>query len=147
MKNLCTTLRFSQTGAAIVEFALVSALFFMLLLGIVEFGRVMFYWNTATELTRMGARVAVVCDQNASAIKQRMASLYPLIPPGNIDIAYNVVSGVISEVTVRVTEGVEVVTYIPFFSLNPSLPEFRTTLPRESMQSVSGAGDQNPVCQ
>ncbi len=49
-----------QRGAAAVEFALVSLLFFTLLFGILELGRMLFVYNTLQEVTRRGAREAVV---------------------------------------------------------------------------------------
>lgn len=49
-----------QDGAAIVEFALISMLFFTLVLGIVELGRMMYLYNTMQEVTRRGAREAVI---------------------------------------------------------------------------------------
>jgi hypothetical protein len=62
-----------QRGAATVEFALLAIVFFMALLGIMEFGRIMYIWNTAQEVTRRAAREAVVRDFSAaetSAIKR-----------------------------------------------------------------------------
>lgn len=50
----------SQHGAAAVEFAIIAMVFFTLLLAIIEFGRFMFVWNTAQEVTRCAARHAVV---------------------------------------------------------------------------------------
>lgn len=63
----------SQRGAAIVEFALVALIFFTLLLGIMEFGRMLFIWNTVQEVTRRAAREAVVRDFNTdvAAVKCR----------------------------------------------------------------------------
>ena len=58
--------RRAQRGSTIVEFALIASILIMLLIGIFEFGRVMFYWNTASEAIRLGARTAVVCDVNAA---------------------------------------------------------------------------------
>lgn len=49
-----------QCGAAIVEFALICMLFFTLVLGIVELGRMLYLYNTMQEVTRRGAREAVV---------------------------------------------------------------------------------------
>lgn len=49
-----------QRGAAAVEFALIAILFFTLLLGIIEFGRLLYLWNTTQEVTRRAAREAVV---------------------------------------------------------------------------------------
>jgi hypothetical protein len=55
-----------QRGAATVEFALIAIVFFMVLLGIMEFGRIMYIWNTAQEVTRRAAREAVVRDFSAA---------------------------------------------------------------------------------
>ncbi len=49
-----------QRGAAAVEFALIALVFFTLLLGIIEFGRLLYLWNTVQEVTRKAAREAVV---------------------------------------------------------------------------------------
>jgi len=62
-----------QRGAATVEFALLAIVFFMVLLGITEFGRIMYIWNTTQEITRRAAREAVVRDFSAvetAAIKR-----------------------------------------------------------------------------
>lgn len=58
-----------QRGVATVEFALVALLFFTLLLAIIEICRMLFIFNTMQEMTRRGAREAVVrwistADQN-----------------------------------------------------------------------------------
>ena len=49
-----------QRGAAAVEFAIVCLLFFTILFAILEFGRMMYVYNTMQEVTRRGAREAVV---------------------------------------------------------------------------------------
>lgn len=49
-----------QRGAAAVEFALIAGVFFTLLLGIIELGRMLYLWNTVQEVTRHAAREAVV---------------------------------------------------------------------------------------
>jgi len=51
-----------RTGASAVEFALVSPLLILLLLGIVDVGRFMWEYNRAEKATQMGARLAVVTD-------------------------------------------------------------------------------------
>ena len=59
----------SQGGVAAVEFALVALPFFLLLLGVMEFGRLMYLWNTVQEVTRNAVRQAVVTDfTNTTAI-------------------------------------------------------------------------------
>jgi Flp pilus assembly protein TadG len=57
-----------QRGAAMVEFAIIAALFFMMLFGIIEFGRAFFVYNSLVEATRRGARVAAVCPVDATGI-------------------------------------------------------------------------------
>lgn len=54
--------RKAEQGVAIVEFGLITIVFFTLLLGIIEFGRFMYLWNTVQEVTRIAAREAVVSD-------------------------------------------------------------------------------------
>ena len=58
----------AQAGAAIVEFAFVAILFFIMLLGIIEFGRFMYLWNTEQEVTRIAARQAAVSDFSAASV-------------------------------------------------------------------------------
>lgn len=137
----------TQRGVAAIEFALVAALFFTLLIGVMEMGRVFFYWNTATEATRLGARIAVVCDVADSAIKAKMTSLFPTVPSDKITILYTPTGcgpETCDEITVRI-EPVPIATYIPLVPLSLSLPAFATTLPRESLAS-SIDDVANPVC-
>ena len=58
----------TQTGAAMVEFAIVAGVFFIFLFGVIEFGRFLFTWNTLTEMARRGARIAAVCPPHHAAI-------------------------------------------------------------------------------
>ncbi|HEU0201094.1 MAG TPA: TadE/TadG family type IV pilus assembly protein [Burkholderiaceae bacterium] len=137
-----------QRGAAAVEFALVAGLFFMLLIGIMEMGRLLFYWNTVTEVTRLGARLAVVCDLNDADIEARMVKLLPQVA-GHVTVTYEPAScnvNTCQQVTVAVASSVAIPTYIPYVPLSMKLPAFATTLPRESMQSTFN-GTANPVCQ
>lgn len=140
--------RRGQSGLAAVEFALIAALIlFPLLFGIMEFGKILFYWNAATEATRLGARLAVVCDLNDSTIKGKMNTLFPVIETSHIEIAYKpdgCATDTCSHVVVSI-KPISVPTYIPFVSTSFTFKPFRTTLPRESMLSnVNGV--ENPVC-
>lgn len=131
-----------QHGVAAVEFALLAGLLFTLLFGVMEMGRVLFYWNTAVEATRMGARLAVVCDKDTARIKGRMQELLGMLQPEEIKVTYapaGCVQNDCRSVTVRIT-GVSVNTLIPFVPLSIQMPPFTTTLPRESMDSA------NPDC-
>ena len=88
-----------QRGVATVEFALIAIVFFMVLLGIMEFGRLMYVWNTTQEVTRRAAREAVVRDFTAAetaAIKRES------IFRGGTSGAVNLPAGVeITNATVR----------------------------------------------
>src|SRR2546427_10241413 len=69
MKTLIVSSRAAaQRGAATVEFALIAIVFFLALLGIMEFGRLMYIWNTTQEVTRHAAREAVVRNFSAAEI-------------------------------------------------------------------------------
>lgn len=141
--------RSAHRGAAAVEFALVSLVFFTVLIGAMEMGRLLYYWNSAAEVTRLGARIAVVCDLNDTEIKARMRGLLPLLTDATITLAYapagcNV--NTCQSATVSIAADTPIQTYIPFVPLTVLMPAFVTTLPRESMQSTF-AGTNNPVCQ
>ncbi|MBA2724226.1 MAG: pilus assembly protein [Methylibium sp.] len=132
-----------QAGAAAVEFAVVAAVFFTMLLGAMEMARLLWTWNAAGEATRRGARMAVVCDMHDAAIKTRMRQMLPALQATNITLSY-MPSGCTSAncQTVSVTlTGYTHQPIIPFVPLSIPIPSFQTTLPREFMQSAG-----NPVC-
>jgi Flp pilus assembly protein TadG len=56
------------SGAAVVEFAMVTPLLLMLLLGIIEFGRIWNVRHAITDATREGARVAAVNNNRLTAL-------------------------------------------------------------------------------
>jgi Flp pilus assembly protein TadG len=140
--------RRGQFGVAAVEFALVASVFFTLLLGVMEMGRLLWTWNAAVEATRLGARMAVVCDLGDADIKTRMSGRLPALGTGNITITYlnppaadNSCSAANCK-AVRVSlTGYTHRTIIPFVPLAVTLPAFSTTLRKEFMQSTG-----NPVC-
>lgn len=142
-----------QSGAAVVEFALVSVVLLLLVIGIIEWGRVLFLWNTAVEATRSAARTAVVCDLDAAMIRQRITALAPQIHADAVEVVYlpqgcsATVAPLCEFVTVSLQPGaVQVQTLIPFVSFaSIAMPTFSTTLTTESLQSSPG-GVANPVC-
>ena len=137
-----------QAGVAAVEFALVAALFFTILLGAIEMARLLWTWNAAGEATRLGARLAIVCDINDPIIKSRMQQMLPALQPANVTIDYldpgnapNTCTAATCK-SVRVTlAGYTHVPIVPFVPLSIPIPPFQTTLPKEFMQSAG-----NPVC-
>lgn len=144
-----------QRGAAIVEFALVASIFFMLLLLIFEFGRLMFNWNSAVEATRRGARLAIVCNaNNAKVTSQVLSMLPPQITAADVTVNYpSDASGTVMAVTVEISPTASAIKYyypltmglISFTRNTWNIPKFSTTLTRESLQNGSGL-DANPDC-
>lgn len=137
-----------QRGVAAVEFGLVSIVLFTLMFGAVEFGRMLYYWNATTEATRLGARIAVVCDLNDSDIKAKMSALFPVLATADINLNYDPAGCTVescNSVTLTINPK-NIEEFIPFNTLVFNLPPFTTTLTRESMQSTFG-GVANPVCQ
>ena len=53
-------LRRDERGAELVEFALISNVFFMLVFGIIEFGRAIWIYGTVVHVAKEGARFAIV---------------------------------------------------------------------------------------
>lgn len=136
-----------ERGTAVVEFAIIAGVFFTLLIGIMEMGRVLFTWNTAVEATRLGARTAVVCDMNDATIKTKMQSLLPTLQSSNITINYSpggCTASTCETVSVGIT-GLSVPTAIPFVPLTLTLPGFTTTMTRESLQSTFNSVA-SPIC-
>jgi len=131
-----------QQGVAAVEFALVAVILFTLLFGIMEMGRVLFMMNTTAEATRLGARIAVVCDRDKSVefIKGRMTDIANFLPFDSINVNYVDYPSGRTYITVGVT-GVTVQSIVPLIPFNFEMPSFSTTLPRESMNSAN-----NPIC-
>lgn len=108
-------LRRSERGTALVEFALIAPLLFLLLFGIIDFGRALNYYNQITQLAGQGARAAAVnrapdgTALNASnpyEIQQQLAGKYtaqPELRRGIVACITHVPSGAGDYVTVRVS--------------------------------------------
>ena len=60
VEKLCRLCRKKRLGAAVVEFAVVAPLFFLLVLGMIEFGRMLMVQQILTNASREGARRAVL---------------------------------------------------------------------------------------
>ena len=59
-----------QQGLTTVEAAIGAALMLIILFGIIEISRLVFYWNFLDEATRRGARVAAVCPFDHPAVNR-----------------------------------------------------------------------------
>lgn len=140
-----------QRGITTVEFAIVGALLFTVLLGVIEFGRALFVANSLAESTRRGARVATVCpigDPRAAQVailagSNGVSRIAPDLTTANVNVSYldqngatlaNPAAAVTSIQYVRV----RIVNYqmrllIPVIMPQILMPQFAATLPRESL--------------
>ena len=127
-----------QLGATTIELAFVLVLFFMFLLGVLDFSRMLFTWNAATEAARAGARFAVVCASTTTqaSVADKMRMMVPEI--GGVALAWEP-AGCDTTTCVAVTV---TITGLNFRWLSPvtglvmpvrALPPFSTRLPREMM--------------
>ena len=143
-----------QQGTTTVEFAIVGALFFIILFGIVEMGRALFVWNGLVDITRRAARIAAVCPPNDPDITR--AAIYNAVTDGSDS---SVISGLDpADVKLRyfnssmalepspATTGFSNVRYvqasidgythqmlIPMMNTILTPPDFATTVPAESL--------------
>lgn len=149
--------RHKQKGAETVEFAMIALLFFGVLFAIIEFSRAMFVWNALSEATRRGARMAVICpvgsgipkqvaifgDKNGSlATSPVIVGLTPdmvtinyfyIDPAGAKAATLNPAQAKFTEVSIT---GYTHTLLIPLWGSSVPAPEFKTTLPTESLGAV-----------
>ena len=139
--------RHRQRGQALAEFALVAPIFFLVLFGIIEAGRFMFFYETLNNATREGARYAIVnganslscstgppapdstsCDPDGSDVVDRTRAAAFGIPPTAITVTptWTPDNGRGSKVHVRATFTYS--TVIPLVPLPPVTVEAESTL-------------------
>lgn len=89
-----------QKGLATLEFVLIAAVFLTLIFGIIEFSVLLYTWNTLTEATRRGARVAAVCPASALGVIRNI-------------VVYNSASGGAAPVVHGLTTSMVQIAYDP----------------------------------
>jgi len=60
LENVCQTCRERRRGAAAVEFAIVAPVFFLMIFGMIEFGRMIMVQQIITNASREGTRIAIL---------------------------------------------------------------------------------------
>lgn len=144
----------SETGAAMVEFALTASFFIMMICAIISGGHLFFTHNALVESTRRGARYAALqCKPNLSGCansgttvdRVKNMVLYGTPTAGTTTLVHNLQA---SNVTVEfspdynVGQGsvsVQIDSYTYTFSvagLQISMPKYRTTVTGESAGQV-----------
>lgn len=145
-KTHCLNQKTSQLGLVTVEFALIATAFLLVLFSIIGFANLLYIYNATVNATRLGARLAVVCDISAaSTIKTKMAAQVSELTTSNINLTYNpsgCSASTCQSVTVSVSNFTVAIAGPSSFPLgNITIPGFSTTLVRESMNSAN-----NSVC-
>src|SRR4051812_15297599 len=76
-----------ERGTAVVEFALIAPLLFLLVGGIIDFARALNYYNDLTQLAGQGARAAIVASNpdgtgpnDATSVQCQLVKLYTTSP-------------------------------------------------------------------
>jgi hypothetical protein len=141
--------RLRQTGVTTVEFAIIGLLALMVMFAVVEFGRLVFTVNALSEATRRGARMAAVCPLNDPAIAQVTVFNDPGdsgdspivggLTTGHVAVDYLDQAGndTATFLDIRYVR-VRILNYqhqllIPIFYTTLNLPQYPSTLPRESL--------------
>jgi len=147
--KLWSKARHKQQGVYTIEFAIVGAVFFLLLFAVLEVGRLFFVWNVLTEASRRGARLATVCYFDHGAVSafapMREAALFNKVPMApnlsiaNLKISYLQLDGSpVGDIDEIKLVRAEIINYqhqliIPGLFMTLNSPSFATTLPRESL--------------
>lgn len=158
-----------EQGVYVVEFAIIGALLFVLLFGVIEMGRLYFTVNTLSETVRRGARLAAVCDptQQVEVDKILRRAIFNEVGDGgasdliagletaDLSLVYLDADGqlVTSPGDLSGSDGFRAIRYvqlrvdnftfnllIPVHGGQITLPGFRATLPRESLGRHAEAG-------
>jgi Flp pilus assembly protein TadG len=138
--------RAAQRGSVAVEMALVMLIFVSLVLGTIDLGRWLYAITATQEAAREGARVAAVCNLNASAINTHMHLSLVTVTTGTPTVTYQPGGCCAREATcLPVCSGVTVtltgyqVPRVAWFMPTMTIPTVTTYLPRESLDSTSNA--------
>ncbi len=133
--------RRKRRGAAVVEFAIVAPLFFLLIFGMIEYGRMVMVQQVITNASREGARRAVLDGATATDVKAKVGEY---LTSAGIDAGADYVTLTPSEpsaagyrepVTVQVTVPFTDVSWIPApLYLGGTDLKASTVMSRESVQ-------------
>ena len=75
----------NRRGQALVEMAIVLPVLLIILLGIFDFGRAIYAFNTISNSAREAARLAIV-DQNVAAVTARAKEAALALPPDELTV-------------------------------------------------------------
>ncbi|MGW8256589.1 MAG: TadE/TadG family type IV pilus assembly protein [Thermoguttaceae bacterium] len=131
--------RRKRRGSAVVEFAVVAPLFFMLVFGMIEFGRVIMVQQIITNASREGARYAVLDGSTVSETESKVNNYLSSanITGATVDVPNDPVTvGYGGNVTVTVSVPIASVSWLPhpwFLDAGKTLTA-TTVMRRETVQ-------------
>jgi Flp pilus assembly protein TadG len=137
----CGLFRKQRRGAAAVEFAVVSPVFFLLVFGMIEYGRMVMVQQVVTNAAREGTRVAVLDGSTTASVKtaaiNAMAAGNVTITTSNVTVSpdppTNATFG--DPVSVTVTVPFNQVSWLPSpMYLGGKSMTATTTMRRETVQ-------------
>jgi Flp pilus assembly protein TadG len=135
--------RNNERGGSLIEFTVVAAVFFLMLVGIVAAGNLYFTHNALVEATRRGARFAVLNPTGSTTDVQNVVlygtttpaegatSLIYNLQPENVTVTYTGLNVAQGTVTVTIT-GYTFPFVLPTSTTSITMGTYRTTLSGES---------------
>jgi Flp pilus assembly protein TadG len=142
LERACRPCRRNRRGAALVEFALVVPIFFLMVFGMIEFGRAIMVQQVLTNASREGARVAVLDSPTSTASEVNTTVTSYLQKAGisgatvTIDPTNPTAAGYGAPVTVTVQIPFNSVSWLPspWFITGNSQLRAKTVMRRETVQ-------------
>ncbi len=144
----CKSSKRKERGASMLEFAIAASIFFTVVFGVIEFGRLFWTHSALRDAARRGARYAITRKEDSGsvqAIKNMVvygdpnanpATATPLVnglTTGNVAVEYKNFNGILlsSQATVSITN-FKFNFIVPLVGTTINMPAYRTALPGES---------------
>lgn len=117
LENLCRLCRRNRRGAAAVEFAVVAPLFFLMVFGMIEFGRMVMVQQVITNASREGARMGVLDGATTASVQTAVQNYLQAAAVQGAEVAVNpdppTSAGYGAPVTITVSIDFDQVSWLP----------------------------------
>jgi Flp pilus assembly protein TadG len=133
------TCRLKRRGASAVEFAVIAPVFFMLIFGMIEYGRLIMVQQIITNASREGAREAVLDGATSATVRTDVSNYLQgtSINPDNVTITFNTSPAAAAAgdpVTVTLQIPFDQVSWLPGqWFLGDTVLRAQTTMRREAL--------------
>ena len=141
LNGLRGTSRMKRRGASAVEFAVVAPVLFLMIFGMIEYGRLIMVQQIITNASREGAREAVLDGATSTSVTDQVRIYLQgtSIDPNDVAVAFNVAPQTATAgnpVTVTLTIDFNQVSWLPgqWFLSNTTM-RAQTTMRREALAS------------